>query len=52
MVGSSPTISGSVVYMGSSDNNVYALDAVTGNLKWNYTTGDWVASSPVGVIKT
>ncbi len=26
-----------LVYMGASDNNFYALDAVTGNLKWKYT---------------
>ncbi len=37
-VPSSPAISGGVVYVGSEDGNVYALDAATGNLKWKYTT--------------
>jgi len=34
------------VYIGSYDNNVYALDAGTGALLWQYTTGQPVASSP------
>ena len=32
--------------MGSDDNNVYALNATTGASSWNFTTGDWVVSSP------
>jgi outer membrane protein assembly factor BamB len=28
------------------DNNVYALNATTGKQVWNYTTYDWVYSSP------
>lgn len=35
-----------VVYVGSFDNNVYALDAATGALKWSYTTGNFIDSSP------
>jgi eukaryotic-like serine/threonine-protein kinase len=36
-----------VVYVGSSNKNFYALDALTGNLKWNYTATNWfVYSSP------
>ena len=35
-----------VVYVGSLDNNVYALKASTGALLWKYTTGYWVGSSP------
>jgi outer membrane protein assembly factor BamB len=35
-----------VVYVGSLDNNLYALNASTGALLWKYTTGSWVASSP------
>jgi hypothetical protein len=31
-----------VVYVGSDDNNVYALNASTGALLWSYTTGSWV----------
>ena len=35
-----------VVYLGSDDSNVYALNASTGALLWKYTTGDHVDSSP------
>lgn len=42
----SPTVSSGTVYVGSEDSNVYALDAVTGNLKWNYTTENSIESSP------
>lgn len=38
---------GGIVYVGSSNKNFYALDALTGNLKWNYTGTNWfVYSSP------
>jgi hypothetical protein len=43
---SSPAVSGGLVYFGSSDGNVYALDATTGGLKWKFRTGDIVHSSP------
>jgi outer membrane protein assembly factor BamB len=44
---SSPAVAGGVVYVGSNDNNVYALNATTGALIWNYTTGGGVGySSP------
>ena len=35
-----------VVYVGSYDDNVYALNASTGALLWKYTTGYDVESSP------
>jgi outer membrane protein assembly factor BamB len=43
---SSPTVSNGVVYFGSGDNNVYALDVATGTLKWKFKTGDVVHASP------
>lgn len=43
---SSPVLDGSIVYFGSGDHNVYALDALTGSLLWKYQTGDVVHSSP------
>jgi len=43
---SSPAVAGGLVYFGSSDGNVYALDATTGGLKWKFQTGDIVHSSP------
>lgn len=43
---SSPVVDGGVVYVGSGDHNVYALDAATGALKWKFQTGDVVHASP------
>jgi len=41
-----PAVDGDgVLYLGSDDGKVYALDA-TGNLKWSYDTGGAVRSSP------
>jgi eukaryotic-like serine/threonine-protein kinase len=53
-VRSSPTVANGVVYFGSDDYNLYALNATTGAKLWNYTTGgevhyttgDEVRSSP------
>ena len=36
---SSPAVADGKVYVGSYDNNVYCLDATTGEWIWNYTTG-------------
>ena len=41
-----PTVSGGVVYAGSDDTHVYALDASTGELLWSFATGGAVRSSP------
>jgi len=43
-----PVVDG-VVYVGSDDFNVYALNATTGTLIWNYMTGNVVCSSPAVV---
>jgi outer membrane protein assembly factor BamB len=43
---SSPSVVNGVVFVGSFDYNLYALNAYTGALIWNYTTGDRVTSSP------
>jgi eukaryotic-like serine/threonine-protein kinase len=43
---SSPAVANGVVYVGSEDNNLYAVDQVTGALKWKFTTGSRVNSSP------
>jgi hypothetical protein len=45
-VGSSPAVASGVVYVGSYDDNVYALNAATGALVWKYATGSYVGSSP------
>ncbi|MCW4001234.1 MAG: PQQ-binding-like beta-propeller repeat protein [Candidatus Bathyarchaeota archaeon] len=43
---SCPSIVDGIVYVGSNNHNLYALNSSTGNLIWNYTTDGWVASSP------
>ena len=43
---SSPVLGGGAVYFGSGDGNVYALDAISGELKWKFHTGDIVHASP------
>jgi outer membrane protein assembly factor BamB len=43
---SSPTVLNGVLYFGSGDGNVYALDESSGTLKWKFQTGDVVHASP------
>jgi outer membrane protein assembly factor BamB len=43
---SSPVITGGTIYFGSGDNNVYALDAESGALRWTFKTGNVVHASP------
>ncbi len=43
---SSPSVWNGLVYFGSGDGNIYALDANSGALKWKFQTGDVVHSSP------
>lgn len=43
---SSPVISGNIAYIGSQDNNIYAIDITTGSKKWSFMTGGAVDSSP------
>jgi outer membrane protein assembly factor BamB len=43
---SSPTIVGDMLYFGSGDHNVYALDAATGALRWKFATANVVHASP------
>jgi eukaryotic-like serine/threonine-protein kinase len=43
---SSPAIASGVVYFGSTDHNLYAVDATAGTLKWKFKTGSRISSSP------
>ncbi len=43
---SSPVVANGIVFFGSGDANIYALDAATGHLKWKFKTGDVVHASP------
>jgi outer membrane protein assembly factor BamB len=52
-VGSSPAIDKGRVFFGSQNQDVYSVDATTGNEKWHFETGKIVFSSPAvaeGVI--
>jgi outer membrane protein assembly factor BamB len=49
---SSPAIADGVVYIGSDDKNLYAVDAATGKEKWKFATGGIVRSSPAVVDGT
>jgi eukaryotic-like serine/threonine-protein kinase len=43
---SSPVLDSGVLYVGSSDHHLYALDAASGQLKWKFKTGSRVHSTP------
>jgi outer membrane protein assembly factor BamB len=45
-VRSSPAVVDNVVYFGSNDGHLYALNALTGGLIWNSTAGKRIQSSP------
>ena len=45
-VRSSPVVADGVVYIGSTDGSLYALDAQSGALRWNVPLGSAVNSSP------
>jgi len=46
---SSPALAGGLVYFGSDDKNLYAVDASSGELKWKFATGGPIRSSPAVV---
>jgi outer membrane protein assembly factor BamB len=43
---SSPVVEQGVVYFGSGDGHLYALDAASGELKWKFKAGDVIHASP------
>jgi len=43
---SSPAVAGGTVFIGSTDQNLYAIDAATGAQKWKFRTDSRVTSSP------
>lgn len=45
-IGSSPTVSDGVLYVGSFDHNLYAIDATDGRFIWKYATEAGITSSP------
>ncbi len=46
---SSPAVVNGVVYVGSENGNLYAIDAASGGKKWAYHTGNRIESSPAVV---
>lgn len=42
----SPTVANGVVYVGAYDNNLYALDAKTGEFQWKYPTEGGIVGTP------
>jgi hypothetical protein len=46
---SSPAVAGNVVYFGSFDSYVFALNAFNGSIIWSYHTGGFLFSSPAVV---
>jgi outer membrane protein assembly factor BamB len=49
---SSPAVVDGVVYFGSGDGHVYALDAASGALRWKFAAGSVVHASPAVVDGT
>lgn len=43
---SSPTVAGGLVYLGSDDGKLYAIDARSGVQRWQFKSGARIASSP------
>ena len=46
---SSPSIEDGILYVGSQDKKVYAIDAWSGELIWSYPTQGTIESSPAVV---
>jgi len=43
---SSPVVNQGIVYVGTGNGNIYALDAQSGELRWKFHTGNVVHASP------
>jgi eukaryotic-like serine/threonine-protein kinase len=48
-ISNSPVVANGVVYVGSEDHSLYALDAQSGKLLWSYKTGNYILTSPAVV---
>src|SRR6266508_1078826 len=49
-VQSSPAVVGGILYVGSWDGYLYALNAASGALKWKYKTGSMITTSGPAVV--
>jgi len=43
---SSPTVSNEIVYVGSGDNNLYAVDIDSGKIEWSFKANGMIRSTP------
>jgi outer membrane protein assembly factor BamB len=43
---SQPMVDNNILYVGSLDHNLYALDAQTGVIQWSFKTGDSILNAP------
>jgi outer membrane protein assembly factor BamB len=43
---SAPTVANGVIYFGSGDHSIYAIEASSGKLRWKFLTGNVVHASP------
>jgi outer membrane protein assembly factor BamB len=43
---SQPIVNDNILYVGSLDHNLYAVDARTGVIKWSFNTGDSILNAP------
>ena len=51
-ISSSPTLSGTTVYVASNDGRLYALDLRSGNLKWRFAAQNDLMTAPLVVDST
>jgi outer membrane protein assembly factor BamB len=51
-IAGAPAVVDDVLYVGSADGNLYALDALTGHERWRFLAGTGIASSPAVVDGT
>lgn len=52
---SSPTVSNGVVYVGSNDQTIYAINTITAQQQWTFATGSTILSLPAvvnGIVYT
>jgi outer membrane protein assembly factor BamB len=50
VVGSSPAVVNGIVYVGSNDGNVYAIDTTTGTKVWSYSIGFGIVQTSPAVV--
>ncbi len=50
--GSSPAVLDGMLYVGSLDNNLYAINAQDGNIAWKFPTKGFIISSPAVTAST